>query len=70
MGCVMRDQGFANVRELSRENLEDLAIRAVLQLQAERRETAPNSYFMAVLSGFMIGTLVAGAGFLIGAGLR
>ena len=70
MGCVMRDQAFANVRELSRENLEDLAIRAVLQLQADRREASPNSYFMAVLSGFMIGTLVAATGFLIGAGLR
>lgn len=66
----MHEQGFANVRELSRESLEDLAVRAVLQLQADRRDAAPNSYFMAVLSGFMIGTLVAAAGFLIGAGLR
>lgn len=65
----MHEQGFSNVRELSRESLEDLAVRAVLQLQADRRDAAPNSYFMAVLSGFMIGTLVAGAGFLIGAGL-
>jgi hypothetical protein len=66
----MHEQGFSNVRELSRENLEDLAVRAVLQLQADRRDVAPNSYFMAVLSGFMIGTLVAAAGFLLGAGLR
>jgi hypothetical protein len=66
----MHEQTIGKVRELSRENLEDLAIRAVLQLQADRREAAPNSYFMAVLSGFMIGTLVAITGFLIGAGLR
>jgi hypothetical protein len=70
MGCVMHEQGISKVRQLSRENLEDLAIRAVLQLQVERRETLPNRYFMAVLSGFMIGTLVAASGFLIGAGLR
>lgn len=66
----MHEQGFSNVRELSRENLEDLAVRAVLQLQADRRDAAPNSYFMAVLSGFMIGALVAAAGFLLGSGLR
>ena len=70
MGCIMHVQGLRNVRELSRENLEDLAIRAVLQLQADRRDAAPNSYFMAVLSGFAIGALVASAGFFIGAGLR
>jgi hypothetical protein len=66
----MYEQGFSKVRELSRENLEDLAVRAVLQLQADRRDAAPNSYFTALLSGFMIGTLVAAAGFLIGAGIR
>ena len=66
----MQEQAMGRVGELSREVLEELALRAVLQLQAERRAAAPNSRLPAVLAGFFIATLVAVAGVLIGSGLR
>lgn len=66
MGCAMIEQTFDTVRGMSRENLEELAVRAVIRMRQEKREQAANNAFFLILSGFMLGTLVAATGFLLG----
>lgn len=59
-----------SLRELPRERLEDIALRAMVELRGLRQDGRPNSYFIAVSGGFAFGALVAAAGFLIGAAMR
>ena len=56
MGCAMIEQTFDTVRGMSRENLEELAVRAVIRMRQEKREQAANNAFFLILSGFMLGT--------------
>ena len=62
----MSNHTFEKVRDLSRENLEDLAIRAIIQIRQDKQDRAGHATFVAVLSGFMLGALVAASGFLTG----
>lgn len=55
---------------MSREALEDLAIRAVIRIRQDREDKRRHSVFLAVLAGFMLGTLVAASGFITGSVLR
>jgi hypothetical protein len=66
----MNEQVLSALRNLPREKLEDLANRAMAEVRISRTERAPNSYFYAVLSGFVLGTIIAVSGFVIGASLR
>jgi hypothetical protein len=66
----MSESVFASIRELPRQHLEDLAIRAIVESRLSQQQTAPNAYFLAVLSGFFIGTIVTVAGFMIGTALN
>jgi hypothetical protein len=66
MDCAMNDQTFDKLRDLSRDNLEDLAIQAIIQIRRDKQEKASSLTFQAVLTGFMLGTLVAASGFLAG----
>ncbi len=66
----MREQAADPLRGMSREALEDLAIRAVIRIRQDREDKRRHSVFLAVLAGFMLGTLVAASGFITGSVLR
>jgi hypothetical protein len=66
MDCAMHEQTFDKLRGLSRDHLEDLAIRAIIQIRQDKQEKARNTSFLAIWSGFMLGSLVAASGFLAG----
>ena len=66
----MSNHTFEKVRDLSRENLEDLAMRAIIQIRQDKQDRAGHASFVAVLSGFMLGALVAVSGFLTGLALN
>lgn len=66
----MSNHTFEKVRDLSRENLEDLAMRAIIQIRQDKQDRAGHATFVAVLSGFMLGALVAASGFLTGLALN
>ena len=65
----MIERAFETIRRLPREELEEFAVRTALQVRMERRESSAADYFVAVIIGFMLGTLVAVSGFLVGAGI-
>lgn len=60
----MTDRTIEGVRELSREHLEELAIQAIIRIRQDKQERSRNAAFLAVLTGFMLGSLVAAGGFL------
>jgi hypothetical protein len=62
----MRDISVAAVRLMPREQLEGLAVRAVLQVHGNREEIEAGKAFLAILIGFLLGAIVAASGFLIG----
>ena len=66
----MSNHTLEKLRDLSRENLEDLAIRAIIRIRQDKQEKASHATFVAVLSGFMLGSLVAAFGFLAGLALN
>jgi hypothetical protein len=57
------------VHQLSRQDLEMLARQALAEAHELRQQIAPNGLFNAVATGFVIGALVATAGFLVGAAI-
>lgn len=65
----MRDTSFFTLRRMSRDQLEEFAIRALLRLRSERQEVLTGNLFVAVLIGFLLGTIVAASGFFLGLGL-
>jgi hypothetical protein len=58
------------VHQLSRRDLEALARRALAEAHELRQQIAPNGLFNAVAMGFVLGAVVATAGFLLGASIR
>jgi hypothetical protein len=54
---------------MPRDQLEEFAIRALLRLRSERQEALTGNLFVAVLIGFLLGTIVAASGFFLGLGL-
>lgn len=66
----MREQAADSLRGMSREALEELAIRAVIRIRQDKEDKRRHSVFLAVLAGFMLGTLVAASGFITGSVLR
>ena len=66
----MSDQTFRGVRDLSRDNLEDLAIRAIMQIRQDKRERSKNEAFLSVLTGFMLGLLIVAVGLVTGMAFR
>lgn len=66
----MNEQMIESLRRLPRHRLEELAIRALTELRAGREDRSLSAYFQAMLTGLFIGSLIAAAGFTIGAALR
>lgn len=65
----MEQQAFESVRLLPRGDLEAFAVRAALCLRDHRKELDSSRLFLVALTGFLLGALVASAGFLFGASL-
>ncbi len=65
----MEERAFEAIRRLPREDLEAFAVRAAVHVRQIRHEAESGGYFVAVLTGFLLGALVASSGFLLGASL-
>lgn len=65
----MEERAFEAVRYMGREDLEALAVRAIIHIRNGRKEADSGRYFAAVLTGFLFGALVAASGFVLGASL-
>ena len=65
----MTTNAYQSLQSLPREQLEDYAMRAALRIRMDRRDMSAGDYFVAVITGFMLGALVAASGFLAGASL-
>lgn len=66
----MSEQVFERIRDLPRQHLEEFAIRAAMQMKLNRSEAGRGHYFAAIVTGFLLGALVAATGFMGGALLR
>ena len=62
----MEERAFETVRLMRREELEEFAVRAALQIRNYRREVQAGDDFVAVLLGFLLGAMVAASGLLFG----
>jgi len=65
----MEERVFEAIRHLPREELETFAVRAAVYVRQSRNDAESGGYFVAILTGFLLGALVASSGFLIGASL-
>ncbi len=65
----MTESALEAVRLMPRDELENFAVRAALQLRRNRGEIEAGNLFLAVLIGFLLGAVVAASGFLVGLGL-
>lgn len=65
----MTESALEAVRLMPRDELENFAVRAALQLRRNRGEIEASNMFLAALIGFLLGTIVAASGFLLGLGL-
>lgn len=65
----MEERAYETVRLLPRGDLEAFAVRAALSLRDHRKELDSSRLFLAALTGFLLGALVASAGFFFGANL-
>lgn len=59
-----------SLKELPRDRLEELAFRALIEIQKVRELETSNQLLFAVLGGFLLGAALATGGFLTGAALR
>lgn len=63
----MDETAFNAIRSLPRDDLEAFAVRAAIHIGKSRQELETSRFFVAVLTGFLLGALVASSGFLFGA---
>jgi hypothetical protein len=66
----MSDQVILQVREMSRESLENLVLQSMTQLRLRRQEVRATESFVGILLGFVVGALVAASAFSVGALFR
>lgn len=62
----MEERALDDIRLLPRGDLEAFAIRAAFEIQQARSELEAGRVFLVALTGFLVGALVASAGFLLG----
>lgn len=65
----MTEKALEAIRLMPRHELEDIAVRAVLQLRRDRHEIEAGNAFLSGLIGFLLGAIVAASGFFLGLGL-
>ena len=66
----MSDQVILQVREMSRENLENLVLQSMTQWRLRKQEIQATESFVGILLGFVVGALVAASAFSVGAFFR
>lgn len=65
----MEHSALNALRMMSRDELESFAVRTALQLRIHRGEIETANAFVAMLTGFLLGAIVAALGFAAGFGL-
>ena len=60
------DSYHPHLAGLSRNELEDFAVRAAVQLRMERNDREKDRQLASVLTGFAIGTVIVALGFALG----
>lgn len=65
----MDERTVWTIRQLPREQLESFAVRAAAHVRSSQSELRSWEFFLAVLTGFLLGSVVAAFGFLLGSGL-
>jgi uncharacterized membrane protein YheB (UPF0754 family) len=55
----MSDQVILQVREMSRESLENLVLQSMTQWRLRRQELQATESFIGILLGFVVGALVS-----------
>jgi hypothetical protein len=65
----MEERAVNSIRLLPRDDLEAFALRAASHMRDNRMELEASRHFLATLTGFLLGVLVATAGFLLGSSL-
>lgn len=65
--CLSMPNSIQPIRSMPREQLEEFAIRAAIRIRMDRSERSASDYFTAIMTGFSLGAVVAGLGFLAGA---
>lgn len=65
----MEESAYESVRLMRREDLEEFAVRAALELRRHRREIEAGPDFVTVLAGFLLGAAVSASGLILGLGL-
>jgi hypothetical protein len=66
----MSDQVILQVREMSRETLENLVLQSMTEWRLRRQENRVTESFVGILLGFVVGALVAASAFSVGAYFR
>lgn len=65
----MEETAYQSVRLMRREDLEEFAVRAALELRRRRQENEAGPDFFTVLAGFLLGAVVSASGLILGLGL-
>lgn len=65
----MEERAFETLKLMRRDELEEFAVRAALQVRSHRREIEAGNDFIAVLVGFLMGAVVSASGLILGLGL-
>lgn len=65
----MEERALETIRLLPRKDLEAFAVRAVVHLRESQCEIESEKALSTLLTGFLLGALVASAAFMIGASL-
>lgn len=65
----MDDKIFESIRLLSRDDLEACLLRAAVHIREGRKEMESGRLFAALLIGFLLGAVIASAGFVAGSSL-
>lgn len=65
----MKESAFDVVKLMPRDELENFAVRAALQLRSHQGEIEAGNVFLAILIGFLLGAIVTASGLLLGLGL-
>ncbi len=65
----MNESTLDAIRQMPREELESFAMRAAVKIRSDRREIEAGNLFLTLLTGFLLGAIVAASGLLLGLGL-
>lgn len=62
----MNADSISRLRDMPRDHLEVIALRALFEIRRQRSDCQPNSLFFAVFGGFIMGSAMASLGFVVG----